>query len=299
MSKYDALYEQYWQSDIKKSGTRYERLTAFVLKSLNENHTVIHDIKLIGDSDVKHQIDVTVEEGSIKKRVLIECKDFDVSGDKVGLGIVRDFWGVIDDIHPDEATIVTCNGFTTDAIKYAKSKNIKLAILREFQESDREGRIETICVNIEAYVNTTPRVQIKILSQAGVDKFTNDLQAACFATTGVEKDQPVYLNFKGRRIQFIDYIEELVGEHPSSLIGSTKFNIDFDNTTIEVEQRGGISIGGVTIEYETQREDEYFEVTSDKISKLIISDLSGSDMIIFEQDLVLLKVDESTGEIII
>jgi hypothetical protein len=58
MSSYEQLYERYWSSNLKKSGTRYERLTAFVFKALHDSHTVIHDIKLLGESDVKHQIDV-------------------------------------------------------------------------------------------------------------------------------------------------------------------------------------------------------------------------------------------------
>lgn len=73
MSTYDKLYEKYWGSGLVKSGTRYERLTAFVLKSLHNQNTVIHDIKLLGESDVKHQIDVTIEENSSRKRILIEC----------------------------------------------------------------------------------------------------------------------------------------------------------------------------------------------------------------------------------
>ena len=58
-SSYDRLHDQYWSSATPKAGTRYERLVAFVIKALHPHQDVLHDIKLVGDSDVKHQIDVT------------------------------------------------------------------------------------------------------------------------------------------------------------------------------------------------------------------------------------------------
>jgi hypothetical protein len=59
-----------------------------IAKTLEENKRVIHDLKLRGESHVAHQIDVTVEGEDGRKTLLIECKDFDVSGNKVGLSIV-------------------------------------------------------------------------------------------------------------------------------------------------------------------------------------------------------------------
>jgi hypothetical protein len=47
-----------------------------------------------GTSDVSHKIDLHVTVEGQSRRVLIECKDFDISGDKVGLPIVRNFWAV-------------------------------------------------------------------------------------------------------------------------------------------------------------------------------------------------------------
>lgn len=39
-------------------------------------------MKLIGNTKVKHQIDVVINENESKKRILLECKDFDESGKK-------------------------------------------------------------------------------------------------------------------------------------------------------------------------------------------------------------------------
>jgi len=55
-SRYDEMHDYYYELLSTKSGTRYERLAAFVFKYLNQEKTVIHDLKLLGDSEVSHQI---------------------------------------------------------------------------------------------------------------------------------------------------------------------------------------------------------------------------------------------------
>lgn len=148
-SKYDELHDRYSAINTNKSGTRYERLAAVVFAALEERSIVIHDLKMVGkDSGVSHQIDVKITREGVKKHILLECKDFDVSGSPVGLGIARDFWGVVDDVHPDEAWIITCNEFTRDARRYAKGKGIKLATLRAFSDGDWENRVKTIVINL-------------------------------------------------------------------------------------------------------------------------------------------------------
>ena len=119
-----------------------------IAQTPEERQTVVHDIKLVGSSDVAHQIDVTVEGSGERKSLLIECKDFDVSGDKVGLSIVRDFWAVVDDTGPDEAWILTCNGFTSEALKFAKAKGIKCVVMRLYTDEDDRGRIKRIFLNM-------------------------------------------------------------------------------------------------------------------------------------------------------
>ena len=88
-----------------------ERLTAIVFKALQESHVVIYDVKLFGESEVPHQIDVSISVDGQARRVIIECKDFDLSGHKVGLEIVRNFWAVAEDTKPDQAIVLTCNRF--------------------------------------------------------------------------------------------------------------------------------------------------------------------------------------------
>jgi hypothetical protein len=64
----------------------------------------------------------TIEIAGVSKRFLIVCKDFDASGAKVVLDILRSFRSVIEDTKADEGIVITCNGFTQDAQKYARSR---------------------------------------------------------------------------------------------------------------------------------------------------------------------------------
>jgi hypothetical protein len=96
----------------------------------------VHDLKLRGESDVAHQIDVTVGDDGRRKRILIECKDY---ADPVGLPEARSFWAVVDDFRPDEAFMVTTERFTGPAAKLAAAKGITAAVLRLMTSMSRPG----------------------------------------------------------------------------------------------------------------------------------------------------------------
>jgi hypothetical protein len=125
-SRYDELHDKYFALLSAKAGTRYERLAAMVFKILHASDAVVHDLRLVRDSSVAHQIDVQLTVHGMRRRVVVECKDYDLSGDKVGLDIIRSFWAVVADTGADEGYIITCNAFTDDARRFAKAKNLKL-----------------------------------------------------------------------------------------------------------------------------------------------------------------------------
>jgi hypothetical protein len=196
-SRYDELHDKYHQILTTKAGTRYERLAALVFKALEEKNAVIHDLKLAGeDPGVKHQIDVTVEVAGTKKRVLIECKDFDVSGGKVGLDTLRSFRSVIEDTKADEGIVITCIGFTEDAQKYARSKGIKLAVLRLFETRDMEGRIATVIVGLIILQPSNPvaNIHVKAEAQARYAAALAEIGASAGVMNGVH---PVYFVREG------------------------------------------------------------------------------------------------------
>lgn len=156
VSNIEQIYNILIAEEKLKNGSKYERLAAVVYKILNETDTVIHDLRLRGEGkSANHQIDVTIEKDGKSKRILIECKQYDKV---VGISVIRDFYGAVSQIKPDEAFVVTTVGYTRGAINFARDENIKLAILREAKDADWDGLIRTIVINMTAIFMGTPKI---------------------------------------------------------------------------------------------------------------------------------------------
>jgi hypothetical protein len=150
----EQVYDRNIAADALRNSDKYERLTAIVFYLLTEQ-TTVHDLRLRGDSGVKHQIDVVI--GPEHRRLLIECKDYDKT---VGLPQVRNFFAVVEDVSPDEAFMVTTCGYSAQAITYAEAKGIRLALLRSPEEEDSAGLVK----RVQIIVNATTRVGDPLIS---------------------------------------------------------------------------------------------------------------------------------------
>ena len=121
-------------AQTRNKNTEYEQFTRKVFTGLSSQKRVKtiklqHNVKLLGNSGTRHQIDVYWEyekDGQLHK-VAIECKNYSKN---VPIGKVRDFYGVIDDIDDLQGIMITRKGFQDGAKKYAASKNIHLKELR-------------------------------------------------------------------------------------------------------------------------------------------------------------------------
>jgi len=296
-SRYDELHDKYHRIATTKAGTRYERLAALVFKALEAQHAVIHDLKLTGeDPEVLHQIDVTVEIGDSSKRLIIECKDFDISGAKVGLDIVRNFRSVVEDTKAEEAIVISCNGFTEDAQKYARSKNIKLAVLRVFEESDQDGRIKRIIVGLTVAEPKNPRVMPHLHEPEG-HRLKTEL-AKIGLTLGIQIDDPVYVT-RGNEKQHINtYLTAHMNDamHPGGP-KALRIAIPADGWQIQVDGNTPIPFQGVVIEFEVDEESVTFDVVSQRVAELILSGFGSGDVIIFGDQIERLVVDPETGQV--
>ena len=297
-SSYDELHDNYHAIMTTKAGTRYERLAAMVFKALQEQRAVIHDLSLLGESDVSHQIDVQMEVDGQKRRTIIECKDFDISGGKVGLDIVRNFWAVIDDTKADEGIIITCNGFTADAAKYAKAKNVKLAVLRKHEEKDWAGRIRTIVVQLIAVSPANARMGIVVPNDAERDYF---MEAAKSLPNpgGMSISDPVWMVKNQERVQ----INEFLSKHVHNAI-PLKGNDTPDKASVRVESEGWkiqiaghrpITFDSINIEFDIRRDEMESVITSRRVAELLLSGFRGADVIIFGDQLERRKIDPETG----
>ena len=135
-------------AQTRNKNTENEQFTRKVFAGLSSQKRVKtiklqHNVKLLGKSDTHHQIDVYWEyekDGQLHK-VAIECKNYT---NKVSIGKVRDFYGVLVDIEGLQGIMITKAGYQSGAKKYALSKGIHLKELREpVGEESLAGRIIT------------------------------------------------------------------------------------------------------------------------------------------------------------
>ena len=135
-------------AQTRNKNTEYEQFTRKVFAGLSSQKRVKtiklqHNVKLLGNSGTRHQIDVYWEyekDGQLHK-VAIECKNYT---NKVSIGKVRDFYGVLADIEGLQGIMITQAGYQSGAKKYALSKGIHLEELREpIGEESLAGRIIT------------------------------------------------------------------------------------------------------------------------------------------------------------
>ena len=89
---------------------------------------------------------------------MIECKDY---SKVVGISVVRDFYGVVSQIKPDQSIVVSSIGFTKGAINFAKDEDISLVILREFKDSDWDGIIRRIDLKTEFLFMENKKINIE------------------------------------------------------------------------------------------------------------------------------------------
>jgi hypothetical protein len=287
-SKYDELHDRFFTIPSSKRGTRYERLAAVVFKSLYERRTVIHNISLRGTSRVPHQIDVLIEADGKTKRILIEAKDFDKKGKRVGLSVVRNFRSVIEDIRPDQAFIVTCTGYTTPAREYAKAKGVKLAVLRAFEDTDWEGYIRR--VPIQLHVEAAPRIERLDLN---LDRAENDALLAEMQAAGIgmkigggvmfRDSDPVFLLSSSQRLHICEFLHhEIVARSHQPTIS---IDVNPDEWQIQVKNARPIRFTKFAVRATTRPPLLIQSEVVAPIAELILKGFGDHDVIVFADQL--------------
>jgi len=297
LSTYDELHDQHQtMSGPHRAGIKYERLAALVFKSLEEKGAVIHDRKLTGDSKVKSQIDVIIDDptGS-QRRVLIECKDFDISRDDVGIDVIRGFWAVVEDIKPTDAMIVTCNGFTAPAMQYAAHKKIKLAILRKVADEDR--LITNINNNLKWILSTDIHINWLFPDQSIIDELHQCLQENGMDLVSSE----VYLDLPTGPIKVIDFLHDSINKYRIENFNrdSGRIPVNLEGRYLIVKENHQFPINAVLIRFDDEVFRQELEFYSKRIAELVLNILEegGEDRIIFADDLKRFQIDPKTHEV--
>ena len=144
----------------------YEQVTKNIYETLGKGSGVSiechgKNCKVTGKSGVEHQIDVLTNhsDGIHIYKTGIECKYWDKTVNK---DIIMKVAEVIEDAGINKGVIVSKKGFTVDAIAFAKYRNIGLVELREIEDKDWEGRIQTIVLTMNMLLPTITDFQVVI-----------------------------------------------------------------------------------------------------------------------------------------
>ena len=131
---------------------KYEEITKHIYETLGKASGVRvecfgNQCKIKGKSFVEHQVDVLTShsDGIHSYKTVIECKYWE---ENINKDIIMKVAEIVEDTGASKGIIVSKNGFTPDAVAFAKYKNIGLVELREPTDDDWEGRIRTIQFNM-------------------------------------------------------------------------------------------------------------------------------------------------------
>lgn len=183
----------------------YEQTTAKIYAELNNSDDIKiigygSDCKVLGKSDVKHQIDVLTEHELEGKRVktAIECKYVST---KVSKDPVMKLAEIIEDADIEFGVIVSKNGFTDDAIKYALYKSISLIELRKPLDKDWAGKYRDMTSIVTLYSPFTYDIEVEAESTKSNNGSVFDSLLVCS-----EWSNSLYevMNSKCRQVPWMD-----------------------------------------------------------------------------------------------
>jgi len=296
----DNIYDSHIIDEKLKTGTKYERLAAVVYKTFQEDDVIIHDLRLRGEGKTaEHQIDVTIEKQGNRKRILVECKDYD---DVVGIGIIRDFYGAVAQIKPDDAIVVTTQGFTQGAVKFAKDENIKFAILREFNEEDWEGRLRRLVLNMRMIFMNTPHITSWLIADPSL---LDEVNATLGSNLGNEQEadttETYFYTENGDQAETFQQVLHPIFNSFQRVAGkTTKGKYEFEK--IRYIKLCGVTVPVRGFEYEFNSHESVITTIIDegaKVATLLYKMLDGTiDTVIFDQQLEKWTFDED-GQVIL
>jgi hypothetical protein len=196
--------------------------------------------------------------------------------------------GVVADVKPDEAWVLTCNRFTDEAARYAKGFDIRLATLREFATDDWENRVRTIITNIQFMHVRDDIPQIALVM--------DDADRLLIST-----------EFSGAYSLDDDFVKIFDGNSEMSYgafqaLASARVPIDFDGEMfIEhrdfdgwIAGRDGkhLKLNGIEIGFPIVRTNTKIEINADiTAARLLLSEIDGLDFVLWEDALVGYTID--------
>ena len=267
--------------------TEYELLAKEIYQTINADEgfkhiDVQHNVKLVGKSGCKHQIDVYWEFENMGEthKVAIECKNFST---EVSVGRVRDFFGVIHDIGDVKGVFVTKVGYQSGAVKFAEHYNISLKEMRPPEDQDWNGRARDLVVNINKIelqnVHPNPDLDIEWLEKNTSYKEGDRINIHALNNDLLLKDS------QGNLIKTIRDLEsELPHDWKNEKERKHKFKFDED-TFFELPNGDQFKILGIMYTYDVTSSDvSKLKIEGDSIAKAILKDVRNGQIKFYNKD---------------
>lgn len=271
-------------AQTRNKNTEYEQFTRKVFAGLSSQKKVKtiklqHNVKLLGNSGTRHQIDVYWEyekDGQLHK-VAIECKNYT---NKVSIGRVRDFYGVLADIEGLQGIMITKAGYQSGAKKYALSKGIHLKELREpIGEESFAGRIITdfnISTRRCLYLVDEDwakqhrfdiRPYLRLLDMMSIEHKTQWVNASHIPIE--RKGDYIYNSQK----EIITSHEEIEATIPDTLEEDSSHTIPFEDAYIDSRSWGLVKIKEIKYEYTNETRRSIMDIDARDFIEAILKDV--------------------------
>jgi hypothetical protein len=251
--------------------------------------------------EAQHQIDVSATDRSgRRRRVIVEARD---RKDPVGLGQVRDFFGVIHQLRPDHAWIVSVSGFTDDAEKYARDQGIGLALLRP-ATPDEDNRIKAIHVKLAMRAMGTPTITSWLAKD---DQERARLSAAIAGREGeqslVDAEAEAFFDASGNRVASMREVLEPIFNALELELGENEGSYEFD--AVRYINLAGVRAAVRGFTYRVQFSEGVREFTignASSVAELIFRSVEDTvprpiDRVVYDTDLRGLMLDEQ-GQVV-
>ena len=271
-------------AQTRNKNTEYEQFTRKVFAGLSSQKRVKtiklqHNVKLLGNSGTRHQIDVYWEyekDGQLHK-VAIECKNYSKN---VPIGKVRDFYGVIDDIDGLQGIMITRKGFQDGAKKYASSKNIYLKELRApIGEESLAGRIIT-----DFHISTRRCLYLVDEDWAKQHGFDIKPYLRWLDMMSIEhKTQWVnasHIPIERKSDDIYNYMKEVITSHeeieatiPGTMEEDSSHTIPFEDAYIDSKYWGLVKIKEIKYEYTNETRRSIMDIDARDFIEAILKDV--------------------------
>jgi hypothetical protein len=267
----------------------YEQLVRDVYQALHNSEgldtvNVLHNVKIEGKSGCKHQLDVYWEFEVIGElyKVAIECKNYK---DRVEVGKIRDFFGVLHDIGNIKGILITKVGYESGALKFAEYYNIGLKEVRFPNTEDWSGRLKSIGINIHAPKANVLKRNVIPDSQWLLEngKVKPEEESISFSLPRAQEDKVIIYNRAGEKItDFFQmrcklpcgWIEEQGLSHTYS----------FDDGYLDTAEFGRIKITSVEFIYDIISASLSGVVEGEEIAKAIVKDVKTGKIKLIDKD---------------